>query len=60
MKILILKKIYCFFLFELNLLIKVDNLLVNFFFIFIDFVFYVDGIDMYVVTVDVGSEKIDI
>lgn len=47
-------------MFEFDLLIKVDNLLINVFFIFIDFVFNVDGIDIYVVLVDVGSEKIDI
>lgn len=47
-------------MFEFDLLIKVDNLLINVFFIFIDFVFNVDGIDIYVVSVDVGSEKIDI
>lgn len=47
-------------MFELDLLTKVDNSLINAFFTFTDFVFNVDGIDIYVVPVDVGSEKIDI
>lgn len=46
-------------MFELDLLTKVDNSLINAFFTFTDFVFNVDGIDIYVVPVDVGSEKID-